>query len=166
MSDDRSFFVSEDGSSTTTVAEPRWGYYKRRCDTCGSEWGPTACAKAGCNSQAFTDTYIEPVPFFTGLREKLAPKAKPRATPAQLAAARAIGATVTNLLADLRSLDGQLREAVIADVAELQPLQGLLNRALARTGDRGLASVDGLGLSLESFAAYLDIDIKQIGDTP
>jgi hypothetical protein len=165
MSDDRSFFVSEDGSSSTTVAEPRWGHDERTCDACGSPWGLGACTRAGCTSIAFTTRYIEPVPFFTG--EKLAPKAKPpRATPKQLAAARAIGATVANLLADLRSLDGQLRAAVVAGVVELQPLQGLLNRALARYGDRGLASVDGLSLSLESFAAYLDIYVKQIGDTP
>jgi RNA polymerase subunit RPABC4/transcription elongation factor Spt4 len=166
---DGSFFVDPRGESSTAVdTAPRMGYVKRTCFDCHSEWtlGQSDCPK--CHSSAFTEEAVPAIPFITRVAERLKPKKPvPHATPAQLAAVRAIGATVTNLLADLRSLDGQLREAVIADVAELQPLQGLLNRALARSGDRGLASVDGLGLSLESFAAYLDIYVKQIGgDTP
>lgn len=171
---DRSFFVSESGRVTqpeevrgweSEGVAPRWGYDERTCDACASAWGQFGCTRAGCTSISFTTRYVEPIPFFTGLRAKFVPKAKPpRATPAQLAAARAIGATVTNLLADLRSLDGQLRAAVVDGVVELQPLQGLLNRALARSGDRGLASVDGCSLSLESVAAYVDIYIKQIED--
>jgi hypothetical protein len=114
---------------------------------------------------SFTDTYRPPV--FDRLRARLTPKVKaPRASAATMSELRGIRATTVSLLADLRSLDGQLRAAVNADVAELQPLQGLLNRVFSISGDRALANVDGISLGLESFCAFLDIYVKQIEDTP
>jgi hypothetical protein len=177
---DRSFFVSESGRVTqppevagwesddgTTPTAPAWGYDKRSCAVCGSDWGLTGCSKSGCASVEFITTVIPPVPFTTRVMDKLRPKkAAARASAAQVEHICALRAGVTALLADLRALDAELRDAVVDGVVELQPLQGLLNRALARYGDRGLASVDGCSLSLESFVAYLDIYVKQIGDTP
>ena len=161
---DRDFFVSEDGSSTATATtEVAWGHTSRTCDRCGKPWGHLRCSDSKCASMEFTERYHEP--RFAGLREKFTKK-PPRASVEHKAAVRAAAATVTNVLAELRSLDGQLREAVIGDVAELQPLQGLLNRVFSITGDRSLATVDGLSLSLESFCAYLDIYVKQIEDNP
>jgi hypothetical protein len=168
MNDSRSFWVdAQDDSAPSVTTAPAWGYDTRTCDACGSAWALTGCSRRGCTSISVTTRTVPPVPFMSRLSALVAPKpAPPRASAAQVEHICALRAGVTALLADLRSLDEQLRAAVIADVAELQPLQGLLNRALARTGDRGLASVDGLGLSLESFAAYVDIYVKQIGDTP
>jgi hypothetical protein len=167
MSDDRSFFVSEDGSSSTTVAEPRWGYTERRCDTCGSEWGPTACTKAGCNSQAFTDTYVEPVPFFTGLREKLQPKpAPPRASAPLVSDLRGLQSTARQLLDDLRRVDAALIAALRGGVEELAPAQGYVHRSLATTGDRAPRNIDGLGLGLEALTDYLGAAVNNLEDNP
>lgn len=167
MNDDRSFFVAEDGSSSTTDTAPRLGYVARTCFDCHSEWtlGQSDCPK--CHSTAFTEEYVPAIPFTTRVAERLKPKKPvPRATPAQLAAVRAIGATVINLLADLRSLDQELIEAVRADVEELQWPQALVHRAVSITGDVSTRNIDGLSLSLEALATYLTIAIKTIEDKP
>jgi hypothetical protein len=161
---DRDVFIATDGSGTAiTATEVAWGHTERRCEACGKSWGPSRCSDSGCTSMSFTDTYRPPL--FARIQEKLTPKkAVPRASAEQKAAVLAAAATVTNLLNELRALDGQLREAVNADVAELLPLQGLLNRALSHYGDRSLANVDGISLGLESFVAFANIFIKQIED--
>jgi hypothetical protein len=159
-----SFFVDPaSGTATTITDEPGWGYEKRSCDVCGSDWGPTGCSKTGCTSVAFTTSYIPPVPFMTRIQEKLAPKpAPPRATPAQVESLRALQAAVTALIADLQRSDQELIEAVRADVEELQWPQALVHRALSITGDVSTRNIDGLSLSLEALATYLTIAIKTI----
>ena len=159
-----SFFVDPaSGTATTITDEPRWGYEKRSCDACGSDWGPTGCSKGGCTSVVFTTRYIEPIPFFSGLREKFVPKkAPPRATPAQVESLRAIQVAVTALIAELRRSDQELIEAVRADVEELQWAQALVHRAVSIHGDLSSQNIDGVSLGLPALATYLSMAIKTI----
>lgn len=161
---DKTFFVSEDGSSASTATEPRWGYTERRCADCGKSWGPTRCSNPTCNSMGFTDTYREPIPFMTGIREKIAPKAKPpRATGAQVERLRARRAQAQDLLDSLRIDEDELIAAVRAGVEELIPAQGYVHRSLAIIGsDRSPRNIDGLGLGLESLADFLGAEIKTL----
>jgi hypothetical protein len=162
-----SFFVGSSGESTTTVDEPRWGYEKRSCLKCGSEWGREGCTKSGCTSVEFSTTIVPPIPFMTRIQEKLAPKHKPpRASVEQMNRLRGLQAAVTALVTELRRSDQELREAVIGEVEELQWAQALVHRAVSISGDLSTQNIDGVSLGLPALATYLSMAIKTIEDNP
>jgi protein-arginine kinase activator protein McsA len=160
-----SFFVDPtSGTATTTWTEPSWGYEKRSCDQCGSDWAQFGCSKSGCTSVVFTTTYVPPVPFMRRVQEKLASKAKPRASRAQVESLRALQAAVTALIADLRRSEQELVAAVRADVEELQWAQALVHRTVSTSGDLSTQNIDGVSLGLPALAAYLSMAITNIED--
>jgi hypothetical protein len=164
MNDDRSFWVSEDGSSASPPATAgSWGYDKRTCDACGADWGQMGCTRAGCISISFTTRYVPPVPFFTGLREKLAPKpAPPRASAPLVSDLRGLQSTARQLLDDLRRVDAALIASLRGGVEELALAQSHVHRSLAITGDRAPRNIDGLGLGLEALTDYLGAAINNL----
>jgi hypothetical protein len=154
-----------DSSPSVTTAPPALGYWERRCDACGSRWGPEGCTRDGCVSMAFSTSYNEPKPILTGIREKLAPKPKPvRASASQLSNLRGLLGTLRQVLDDLRREEQELRAAVVGGTEELIPLQALLNRACATIGDRSVERVSGFSLGLESLVDCLAVDINNINE--
>jgi hypothetical protein len=112
----------------------------------------------------FTTRYIEPVPFFTGVREKFAPKkAPPRATATQLSDLRGLQSAAQHLLDELRRTDAALIGSIRGGVEELATAQGYVHRSLAIIGsDRSAQNIDGLGLGLESLGDFLGAAIQTI----
>jgi hypothetical protein len=150
------------GWGTDTPPAPRMGYAQQTCDRCAGAWGPTRCSNAGCNSTEFTTTIIQPVPVLRGIMDRFRPKKTLHATAPQIKALRNLQASATALLAEIRALDVQLREAVVKDVDELQPSQGVVHQALSIEGDASWDRIPGLSLSLTAFAASLSRAIDHI----
>jgi hypothetical protein len=66
---------------------------------------------------------------------------------------------------DVSVLDSQLREAVRADVEELQYAQAVVNLALSISGDASSDRIPGLSLALTAFAAALSRTIENLKET-
>jgi hypothetical protein len=168
MNDDRSFFVSEDGSSASPPATAgSWGYDKRTCDACGADWGQMGCTRAGCTSISFTTRHVPAVPFMTRLSELVAPKPKPpRASASLVSDLRGLQSTARQLLDDLRRVDAALIASLRGGVEELALAQSHVHRSLATTGDRAPRNIDGLGLGLEALTDYLGAAANNLEDNP
>jgi hypothetical protein len=164
-----SFFIDSHGVSTSpSVATPELGRFERTCSACGREWLPMQAA-CTCGSHELTERYHEGTVFerVGGVIRALVVPAKtkaPSATSAQKAAVRGVRDSMSQLLADLKLLDVQLREAVVANVEELEPAHGLVHSALSISGDRSTRRIPGLSLSLESLHAALTTTIENLDE--
>jgi len=171
MSDDRSLFYDPQAvSMSPSAGAPTLGHVETTCAACGREWPMNQGECASCGGHELIQRVIDGTLFERVAGQIKAvviparPKA-PRASAAQLARLRAVQASMVALLADLRSLDGELIAAVRGDVEELLPAQALVNTALSITGDRSVQRVAGVSLGLESLAATMGTAIANLEDT-
>jgi hypothetical protein len=145
------------------------GFVERTCSACGREWIMTQ-AECSCGSHELTERIHEPtlIERVGGAIRAVAIPAKPkapRASAAQVASLRTLQASTTALLVEIRVLDVQLRDAVVKDVDELQPAQGVVHQALSIEGDASWDRIPGLSLSLTAFAAALTRAIQHLEET-
>jgi hypothetical protein len=167
---DRSFFVSEDGSSTSTTI-PTLGHTEFRCHECGHPWhfGQSNCSK--CNSMVFDEHVVEGTLLerVGGRIMAVVTPAKPpppRASAATMSELRGLQGDATALLGRLERLEVQLIAEVRGGCEELAGVQGLIHETCFTSGDVSRGSVRLLTLALRALGIYLDVEVKNIEDKP
>jgi hypothetical protein len=111
----------------------------------------------------FNTVYVPPIPFFTGLREKLVPKkAPPRASAELKSELRAFVSRLERALDDLPRMNELARAGVADGIEELLPAHDVLHQATFTFGDVSMENVRSFALGGRAFVTYFNLALQHL----